>query len=85
MSRESTASRHGRRRSTIEARGRGLNACGADDAVRLYRDSNHVSHIAKTLSISRTSVYRALDQASIDGRGNGRRVAAGAIRQSLHD
>ena len=47
----------------------------ASEVLRLYQEGNHVSQIAKALNISRTSVYRALDQAGIDGRGNGRRAA----------
>jgi len=47
----------------------------APDVLRLYQDGNHVSQIAKALGISRTSVYRALDQAGTEGRGNGRRAA----------
>jgi transcriptional regulator of acetoin/glycerol metabolism len=47
----------------------------APDVLRLYQDGNHVSQIAKALGISRTPVYRALDQAGTDGRGNGRRAA----------
>jgi DNA invertase Pin-like site-specific DNA recombinase len=49
----------------------------ASEVLRLYREGNHVSHIAKTLNTSRTSIYRALDQAGIDGRGNGRRGGIG--------
>jgi DNA invertase Pin-like site-specific DNA recombinase len=47
----------------------------SSEVLRLYQEGNHVSHIAKTLNISRTSVYRTLDQAGIDGRGNGRSAA----------
>ena len=47
----------------------------SSEVLRLYQEGNHVSQIAKALGISRASIYRALDQAGIDGRGNGRRAA----------
>src|ERR1700674_329045 len=37
-----------------------------DDAVRMFREGNRVSEIAKALGIGRGSVYRALDDAGVE-------------------
>jgi DNA invertase Pin-like site-specific DNA recombinase len=44
----------------------------AEDAVRMFRNSKRVGHIAKELGIGRGSVYRALEAAGISDRSSDR-------------